>query len=296
MTLEYAETIKGLLQALTGDRPEKNFEALRSLFAELNYEYQKVELPLSGDAEKCLAGHPLVIAEAGGYRIVYARLADERLKKTSEREVLKELAKKLPYALFIFSNKSQNSWHFINIKDINADEKKITDRTKKLQILRRITIAPEERLRTASQRIAMLNAQNAPGDMLGVSPLAVKALHDAAFNVEAVTKAFFEEYKGVFNELWGYLEKQTDDRKWAHDYALLFLNRLMFLYFIQRKKWLGNDPEFLATFYKAYKQSGQPKNTFFEKWLSVMFFKAFNHKYQGGHTQFPKEINEASSC
>jgi hypothetical protein len=114
-----------------------------------------------------------------------------------------------------------------------------------------------------------------------------------AFDVEAVTKRFFEDYKKVFADLQNRLDPSSKDKKWAHDYALQLLNRLMFLYFIQRKRWLGDNPNFLADFWRAYKTSDQPKDTFFDRWLSVLFFEAFNNKFHGGHRQFPDDIRSA---
>ncbi|MDW8349881.1 MAG: hypothetical protein RML49_06435, partial [Verrucomicrobiae bacterium] len=116
---------------------------------------------------------------------------------------------------------------------------------------------------------------------------------DTAFSVEAVTHEFFEDYKKVFADLQSRLTQATRDKAWAHDYALQLLNRLMFLYFIQRKRWISNNPRFLADFWQAYKASGQPKDSFFENWLSVLFFEAFNKKFHGGHRHFPQNIFSA---
>jgi hypothetical protein len=113
------------------------------------------------------------------------------------------------------------------------------------------------------------------------------------FDVEAVTRRFFDDYKKVFATLQRQLFSATADKVWAHDYALQLLNRLMFLYFIQRKGWLGGNPRFIAEFWRAYKASNQPKDTFFERWLSVLFFEAFNNTFHGGHRQFPAAIYEA---
>ncbi|UCH62226.1 MAG: Eco57I restriction-modification methylase domain-containing protein [Fidelibacterota bacterium] len=92
------------------------------------------------------------------------------------------------------------------------------------------------------------------------------------------------------------MEQQTSDPAWAHDYALQFINRLMFLYFIQRKRWLGDNHDFIYGFWEAYKSNGQPKDTFFDQWLSVLFFEAFNERFQAGRVDrqhFPPEIREA---
>lgn len=111
-----------------------------------------------------------------------------------------------------------------------------------------------------------------------------------AFDKQKLTDIFFKEYKEVFDDFEKDLAKQTEDRIWAHDYALQFLNRCMFLYFIEKKGWLGGDKNFLMSFWKAYKETNQPKDTFFENWLKVMFFEAFNNRFHGGHGQFPSQI------
>jgi len=49
----------------------------------------------------------------------------------------------------------------------------------------------------------------------------------------------------------------------------------------------------MKTFWTAYGKSGQPKDSFFEKWLSVFFFEAFNNKFRGGQHHFPENIREA---
>ena len=126
-----------------------------------------------------------------------------------------------------------------------------------------------------------------------MSPLTIQQRHEAAFNVEAVTKQFFENYQSVFHDLQDDLTGQTADRRWAHDYALQFLNRCMFLYFIQRKRWLGGDIEFLRSFWESYQDTEQPTNSFVHRWLNILFFEAFNNRFHGGHRHFPDPIREA---
>jgi type I restriction-modification system DNA methylase subunit len=130
-------------------------------------------------------------------------------------------------------------------------------------------------------------------DLSELSVLAVQQRHDEAFNVEAVTKEFFEDYKKVFGALHADLRRQTNNNEWAHDYALQFLNRCMFLYFVQRKRWLGDDTDFLRSFWETYRRANEPADSFFDRWLKVLFFEAFNNKFHGGHHHFPPEIKSA---
>jgi len=67
----------------------------------------------------------------------------------------------------------------------------------------------------------------------------------------------------------------------------------MFMYFVQRKRWLNGDPEFMRTFWDAYRKNRQPRDTFVARWLNIMFFEAFNDKFHGGHRHFPDAIRSA---
>jgi len=270
----------------------RGLEPLKKLFwSELNY--QRINEPLSrrgwsDTTASALAEDPLLFAGGGkdnDFHVICARLSSERLLLSHERPVVSRLLREHPYALFIFSNSAQDRWHFLNVKYDAESEKR--------RLFRRITIGPEERLRTASERIALLDLESIRPDLFGLSPLTIQQQHDEAFDVEAVTKQFFEEYKAVFAILQDDLTRQTKDRTWAHDYALQFLNRCMFLYFVQRKSWLGKDTEFLRSFWESYKNSGQARDSFFERWLKVLFFEAFNNSFQGGHRHFPDEIRQA---
>jgi hypothetical protein len=280
---ERQQNVLDLLKGLRGIEP------LKQLFwSELNY--QRVNEPLSrrgwtDSASQALADDPVLFAGGGednDFHVIYGRLASDRLLLGNERPVVSRLVKEHPYALFVFSNKAQDRWHFLNVKYDDSAEKR--------RLFRRITVGPEERLRTASERISLLSLDAISQELFGIAPLTIQQHHDEAFDVEAVTKQFFEEYKALFGILQDDLKRQTKNNEWAHDYALQFLNRCMFLYFVQRKRWLGDDTEFLRSFWEAYKRAGQPKDSFFDRWLKVLFFEAFNNKFHGGHRHFPDDI------
>lgn len=286
--LERQQSVHNLLKQFTGLEPLKQL-----LWSELNY--QRVNQPLSrrdwsATAAMALAEDPILFASGGqddDFHVIYARLANNQLLLGQERPVVSRLLRDHPYALFVCSNTTRDRWHFINVK---YEE----DSTKR-RSFRRITVGSEERLRTASERLAMLDLETINRALFGLSPLLVQERHDEAFDVEAVTKQFHDEYKAIFRIIEEDLKRQTHDLTWSHDYALQFLNRCMFLYFIQRKGWLGNDRSFLSSFWKSYHNTNQPDDSFVDRWLKVLFFEAFNNKFHGGHTQFPEEIKEALS-
>ena len=285
--LDHQAKILNILKNLRGIEP------LRELFwTELNYDRQNEGISYQNwtdTAKNALADDPVLFATGGpddAFEVIYARLNSDRLLLTAERPVISKLLEDHPYTLFVFSNREQTDYHFVNAK---YD----TDDPKRRRLFRRITISPYEKLRTASERIAMLDLASISSDPEELSPLAIQKGHDKAFNVEAVTKQFFEDYKSIFQTLQDDLTGQTADRRWAHDYALQFLNRCMFLYFIQRKRWLGEDTEFLRSFWESYQATDEPANSFVDHWLNVLFFEAFNRKFHGGHRHFPDQIREA---
>ena len=286
--LDHQAKIHNILQNLRGIEP------LRELFwTELNYDRQNDGLSRrnwTDTARNALADDPVLFATGGtddAFHVIYARLNSDRLLLTAERPVISKLLEDHPYTLFVFSNRDQTDWHFVNVKyDATEDPKR-------RRLFRRITISLYEKLRTASERIAMLDLEFINPNLEELSPFAIQDGHDKAFNVEAVTKQFFEDYKSVFHDLQDDLAGQTADHRWAHDYALQFLNRCMFLYFIQRKRWLGEDTEFLRSFWESYQATDEPADSFVDRWLNVLFFEAFNRKFHGGHRHFPDQIREA---
>ena len=289
-TPENTERILTLLQNLRGTEP------LRQLFwVELNY--HRIDAPIEDIPESladCLAEAPRRFAAAGrdnDFHIIYARLNTKAPRKTDERRLIAHLQTRFPHALYVFSNLAQDHWHFVNVKLVREER----GERKARHLFRRITIAPHEKLRTAAERIAMLDleALNTTGLFENVellTPLEISNQHDIAFDVDAVTEQFFADYQRVFKRLQTEWETQTADKKWAHDAAQQFLSRCLFLYFIQRKRWLGEDPDFLHTFWTAYQDVAQPADTFIDKWLNVLFFAAFNQKFHGGYRYFPDDI------
>src|SRR5947208_1749959 len=180
------QSVLNLLENLNGLDP------LKELFwNQLNYDRVNQSVSRRGwneTASKALADDPLVFAGGGennDFKIIVGRLDSDRVPLGMQRPVVNRLVRDFPYALFVFSNRGRDRWHFVNVKH-DAD-------AKRHRLFRRISIAPGDRLRTASERIAMLDLANIEMDLLGVSLLAIQERHDQAFDVEAVTNQFFKE-------------------------------------------------------------------------------------------------------
>ncbi|MCY3900083.1 MAG: Eco57I restriction-modification methylase domain-containing protein [Caldilineaceae bacterium] len=66
----------------------------------------------------------------------------------------------------------------------------------------------------------------------------------AAFDVEKVTRSFYDRFKKEQQAFLGFIEgvEELADREW---YASLMLNRLMFIYFIQKRRFLDDNLDYL---------------------------------------------------
>ncbi|MGH9943509.1 MAG: Eco57I restriction-modification methylase domain-containing protein, partial [Pyrinomonadaceae bacterium] len=219
-TLERQQAVHAILKQF------HSLSALKQLVSsELSYDLVNKPLPRrtwTETAREALAADPVVVAEGGdkgAFHIVYAQLKGAGLPRGAERPVVTKLLEDHPYALFVFSNEAQDRWHFINVKHDEKGDKR--------RLFRRITVGADERLRTASERLALLDLESINPTLFGIAPLEIQKRHDDAFNVESVTKQFFNEYKAIYGILQNDLTAWTKDKRWAHDYALQFLNRCM---------------------------------------------------------------------
>lgn len=96
----------------------------------------------------------------------------------------------------------------------------------------------------------------------------------SALDIERVVKKFFREYQSeyiIFLDLIEGIDNEAD-RRW---YASVILNRLMFIYFLQKKMFIDNgDVEYLSHKLEFSKKN-LGKNKFYSEFLSKLFFEGF---------------------
>ena len=93
-----------------------------------------------------------------------------------------------------------------------------------------------------------------------------------SLDVEKVTKKFYEEFtrqRGAFQKFLGGIPLE-DDQRW---YVSVMLNRLMFIYFIQKNNFLDKNPNYLSQKLEASQKRGA--NRFYRDFLRVLFFEGF---------------------
>jgi hypothetical protein len=230
------QSVLNLLQNLKGQDP------LKKLFwTELNYDKANSPLSRKGwgeQASSALVDDPVLFATGGkDFHVIHARLKSDRTLVGMERPVVSRLLQDHPYALFIFSNESLDQWHFLNVK--------YDDDVHKRRVFRRITVASGERLRTASERLTMLDLETVGQDSIELSPLTIQSRHDNAFDVEAVTKLFFKEFAELYHAVAGDISASRGLESRAGRLAQVLLDRMLFLYFVQKKGWLNQQRDYL---------------------------------------------------
>ena len=94
----------------------------------------------------------------------------------------------------------------------------------------------------------------------------------AAFYAERVTKKFYDRFKKEHDAFLKFLNGIPDEemQRW---YASVMLNRLMFIYFIQRKGFLNNDIDYLGN--KLKDSQKKDINRYYKDFLCPLFFEGF---------------------
>ncbi|MCC6443873.1 MAG: hypothetical protein IT210_10520 [Armatimonadetes bacterium] len=93
-----------------------------------------------------------------------------------------------------------------------------------------------------------------------------------ALNKEHVTRRFYDRFKTEHDAFLGFLKGIPDDKlqRW---YVSVMLNRLMFIYFVQKKGFLNGDTDYLRNRLNAMRQTGRDR--FYQDFLCPLFFEGF---------------------
>jgi hypothetical protein len=231
--LERKQTVLKIMEQLRG------LDALKELFwTELNYERENKPLSMRGwpdFARKALVDDPILFASGGednAFHVLYCRLASDSLQRNLERPIVNQLIREHPYCLFVFSDTAQSAWHFLNIK---YDEK-----AERRRLFRRITVRADGGLRTAAERLQMMDLALMGKDLSDIPALEIQKRHDDAFDVESVTKAFYKELANWYfwaREHAAFPKDAKPDVEGKPSVHLIrLITRLIFCWFLREKR------------------------------------------------------------
>lgn len=186
------------------------------------------------------------------------------------------------FMLFHYENPRGRNWRFSYA--YKQDKNSSTTEAKRYTYL----FGPDLHCRTAIDRFSTL----------AKSPKDNKALLDA-FSVEALSDEFFDTYRKQYAKFVKYItgkefvkegkkwvEKQTGiandvifnafscDDKRVRDYVKKMMGRITFLHFLQRKRWLNGDLNFMLHLF----QKSDKQDNYLEAVLEPLFFGILNTK------------------
>ncbi len=242
-------------------------QALRRLFVEkLDFNSAAGSVSLA-NAPKNVALPPSAerIASMEGLHVVYVPLSGNgpnRIRKAEATAAAKLIADALHGdLLLVMTNPSCSQLHVIYPTFVGAAPS-----------LRRMIIERDLPRRTAVQQLSNIFWQWKDTGSIGHAV-------EKAFDVEAVTKQFFEEYKRVFDSVIASVKGfgPTEDEAKKLFVQTLF-NRLMFIYFLSRKGWLRfkGDPDYLNALWRTH-QADKGGGMFYSNRLALLFFTALNN-------------------
>ena len=115
-------------------------------------------------------------------------------------------------------------------------------------------------------------------DRLNIAEVVSRVRSSFGANAEAVTRKFYSRFQGELQTFDEFIEG-IENRVTRRQYAVLMLNRLMFIYFVQKKHFLDDDPRYLQNRLQKTKEAygeDQFHNRFYKAFLRELFHKGFN--------------------
>jgi type I restriction-modification system DNA methylase subunit len=189
--------------------------------------------------------------------VVWSVLPAGRILVSDARAISKALTGLIGDHLLVTSTDEGSVWQFIYPATAAAKP-----------ILRRIVVERGLPRRTVVTQLAKVYHEAQKVD--------IRTALESAYDVEPVTKEFFHTYRETFERVLAMIQGVPDDEMRRLFCQTLF-NRLMFLYFLQRKGWLkfNDDPNYLPSLLRASKAAGN--ENFFRHRLKLLFFAALNN-------------------
>ncbi len=237
-------------------RPDRA-SVIRSLFVE------KLDFnPISGQVDLAAAER---VAQLDGVYVLYVPLnirETDRVRRTEASAAARLIAGQLGEdMLLVFTNTSRSQLHFIHPEFDGAQP-----------TLRRMVVERDLPRRTAVEQFSEVYWSYERSG----------SIRDAlaeAFDVEPVTKRFFQEYKRVFEaakeQVSGFGRSEEEEKRL---FIQTLFNRLMFVYFLSRKSWLtfrGNN-DYLNALWNDYR-ADPLRADFYTDRLRPLFFAGLNN-------------------
>jgi hypothetical protein len=199
------------------------------------------------------------------------------------RNLLRKYWKDIDAAFIAYHRPETPNWRFTYVSELtgyDADGEFVKIKTEPKRYT--YVLGEGESTRTAAERFTTIATKGSNATLDDVKE---------AFSVEKLSKAFFDEYKKHYDIFCDFMVSKPNirqtifngDEKGIRDFNKKLLGRIVFLYFIQKKGWLGvpaksdwgkGDFDFLTNLFKNTKNP----DLFYSELLSKLFFDTLNTK------------------
>jgi len=199
------------------------------------------------------------------------------------RNLLRKYWQNIDAAFIAYHRPESANWRFSYVSELTGYDAegefiKIKTEPKRYTYL----LGEGESIRTAVERFERIIKKGSKATLDDVKE---------AFSVEKLSKTFFDEYKKHYDIFCKYMVSQpgiyqtifNGDEKAIRDFNKKLLGRIVFIYFIQKKGWLGvpknqswgkGDFNFLTNHFQSFPHP----ELFYQDFLSVLFFDTLNTK------------------
>jgi hypothetical protein len=239
---------------------------LKTLFLELLGWDQPGIPPFTVEVEKTLVS-VAAVAQKRGLHVL--EIAAEHVPSADLQHLIDvEISQRAPERLLVFTDPAEQVWRWPEPRKSGG-----------------VRLVPHQSSRTSPsealvQRLA--GVRFAFAEEATVTLPVVKDRVRAQFNAEQVTARFYNQFESHHEQLQLGLEGIPDGTL-ARWYASLLMNRLMFIYFLQRKGFINGDRDYLRSCLTAIRDlRGRDQfYSFYREMLLPMFHHGFgSHRHQ----------------
>ncbi|MBI9073719.1 MAG: N-6 DNA methylase [Melioribacteraceae bacterium] len=217
------------------------------------------------------------------YEVTLAKGIILERNRVGLRNLLRKYWKDIDAAFIVYQNTDSKKWRFTYVSELTGYDSegefvKIKTEPKRYTYV----LGEDESTRTAAERFALIAKKANQATLDDVKE---------AFSVEKLSKAFFDEYKKHYDIFCNFMVSKPNirqaifngDEKGIRDFNKKLLGRIVFLYFIQKKGWLGvpvaskwgeGNFNFIADLFNNCKNP----DLFYSELLSKLFFDTLNSK------------------
>lgn len=212
----------------------------------------------SGELAVEIAGETFTlaaIAQKRGFRILHCPQIPDRNTRVKIDNKITAVAYE---HLIIFTNGDEQIWQWTRREPGRPAAS------------RSFTIAPGQSGEALLQKLMALSFSLAEEDSITIATVTGRAR--AALDVETVTKRFYTQFTAEHSALLTFIKgiSEPADLQW---YSSLMLNRLMFVYFIQKKGFLDNNVDYLRDrLNRLQQQRGKGKFHSFYRYFLLRLF------------------------